>query len=304
MDGDIQAKLVYLLDSLKSLEPTQTVVTAGKEISLPEGTLLGHGIVAGTAVEEDNEIVTRYYASRTGYLVSVNSLTYVAPLHTRYVPETGDVVIGRVVEVAQGRWSVDINASHLGKLMLTSVSLPSGEQRRKTDAEVVDMRRFFAEDDIVFTEVQKVNGDQTCNLHSRNARYGKLFNGCMVAVPAPLVKRLAQHSCVLLGDVYVVLGNNGFVWIGTKPETTSTDTLNFVESKENRYLSVTPDVRRKIARVRNAILLLADLNLLISPDSITTVFHATNALAIPSSEILHQTNRLKILKQCCQICTD
>lgn len=67
----------------------------------------------------------------------------------RYQPEPGDVVVGRIAEVGQGRWYLDIGAATPATLQLAAISLPSGEQRRKTDAEQVDMRRFFVEDDLV-----------------------------------------------------------------------------------------------------------------------------------------------------------
>lgn len=49
-------------------------------------------------------------------------------LMTRYTPEVGDLVIGRIVEVGTQRWKVDANARQDAVLMLSSVNLPGGVQ--------------------------------------------------------------------------------------------------------------------------------------------------------------------------------
>lgn len=47
---------------------------------------------------------------------------------SRYTPEVGDLVIGRIVEVGSSRWKVDANARQDAVLMLSSVNLPGGVQ--------------------------------------------------------------------------------------------------------------------------------------------------------------------------------
>ena len=49
----------------------------------------------------------------------------------RYVAECGDVLVGRIGEVAGKRWKVDINARQSAVLMLSAVNLP-GDALRKT----------------------------------------------------------------------------------------------------------------------------------------------------------------------------
>jgi len=47
------------------------------------------------------------------------------------VAECGDVLVGRIGEVAGKRWKVDINARQSAVLMLSAVNLP-GDALRKT----------------------------------------------------------------------------------------------------------------------------------------------------------------------------
>lgn len=78
----------------------------------------------------------------------MNKLISVRPLSTRYVPEVGDLVIGRIVEVAGQRWKVEANARQDAVLMLSSVNLPGGVQRRKVESDSLKMREFLAEGDV------------------------------------------------------------------------------------------------------------------------------------------------------------
>lgn len=67
----------------------------------------------------------------------------------RYEPEVGDVVIGRISEVGMDRWLVDIRSHQRGQLLLASINLPGGEQRRRNEADQLDMRKFYQEGDVV-----------------------------------------------------------------------------------------------------------------------------------------------------------
>ena len=45
----------------------------------------------------------------------------------RYNGEVGDVIVGRVIEVAQRRWKVEVHSKLDAILQLSSVNLPGGE---------------------------------------------------------------------------------------------------------------------------------------------------------------------------------
>ncbi len=59
------------------------------------------------------------------------------------------MVVGRVREVGSKRWKVDINARQDGVLMLSSVNLSGGVQRRRTYEDSLQMRFVFAEGDLI-----------------------------------------------------------------------------------------------------------------------------------------------------------
>lgn len=67
-------------------------------------------------------------SSMVGYIEKVNKLLSVRPLRSRYMPEIGDLVVGRITGVQQKRWKVDIKGRQEAVLMLSSINLPGGVQ--------------------------------------------------------------------------------------------------------------------------------------------------------------------------------
>lgn len=91
------------------------------DAATPRGGLLGGRSGHGTYADGD-----KLLSSVAGIVTPVNRLLCVHPLRGRYVGEIGDVVVGRIVEVSQRRWSVDVNARLDAVLMLSAVHLPGG----------------------------------------------------------------------------------------------------------------------------------------------------------------------------------
>lgn len=64
------------------------------------------------------------------------------------------MIVGRITGVGDKRWRVDINSRQHAVLMLSSVNLPGGVQRRRTVQDQLQMRQFFKENDIISAEVR------------------------------------------------------------------------------------------------------------------------------------------------------
>lgn len=170
----------------------------------------GHGSYIDAA---QNEIVSLL----SGSVERVNKLISVRPARTRYRPEVGDLVVGRITDVQSRRWKVDIGSKTDASLQLSSINLPGGVQRKKLESDELQMRAFFQEGDLLVAEVQTLFQDGSVGLHTRSLRYGKLRNGVLVAVPPVLVRRHKSHFLTLAqlqgGAVDVVLGLNGLLWV-------------------------------------------------------------------------------------------
>jgi len=176
----------------------------GEYLTSSQAYMRGHG----TYVDGEEVI-----ASVAGTVERVNKLVTVRAIRSRYNPEVGDLVVGRITEVQPRRWKVDANSRQDAVLMLSSVNLPGGVQRRKLESDELQMRGFFEEGDLLVAEVQAFFSDGAMSLHTRSLKYGKLRNGQLVVIPPILVRRLKSHFLTLPCGVDLILGLNGYVWI-------------------------------------------------------------------------------------------
>lgn len=236
-------------------------------VNLEDGVLKGHG-----TSDRDGQVV----ATLCGVVERVNKLVYVRALRSRYKPETGDIIVGRVIEVVQKRWRLDINFSQDAVLMLSSMNLPDGIQRRRTATDELNMRAIFEENDVLCAEVRGFNNDGSLHLQARSQKYGKLARGQLLMVPPYLVKRRKQHFHHLEQyDVDLIIGCNGYIWVGehVQPAESNMDqdsSMNAMQEPEEQHH--TPlKTREHICRIANAVRVLAILGFTISIEVIIGV---------------------------------
>jgi len=184
----------------------------------------------------------------------------VRAIRTRYNPEVGDLVVGRITEVQPRRWKVDANSRQDAILMLSSVNLPGGVQRRKLESDELQMRNFFEEGDLLVAEVQAFFSDGAMSLHTRSLKYGKLRNGQLVTIPPILVRRLKSHFISLPCGVDLILGLNGYIWVSKQVKNSDQGEEGF--DAEAVYSNQNDDIdnatRIAISRISNIIRVLAD----------------------------------------------
>lgn len=241
------------------------VVVPGGAINAETGYVRGHGTRIDAA---------GLRSTLAGVVERVNKLVAVRALRARYVPEVGDVVVGRVTGVRPRRWGVDIGAMSEAALLLSAVTLPGGLQRRRTHEDELNMRRFFEEGDLVSAEVQELWHDGAAALHTRSLRYGRLSGGALVVVQSALVKRAKKHFHVLACGVRAILGNNGYIFLDFPLSTDGADP-NPDAAPESVAKGVDAHHRRIIARVANSIKALDGQFIAISPTTVADVYDAS-----------------------------
>ena len=271
------------------VEPDQ-LVTPGDIITRDTGYMRGHGSYMNDDI---------LYASVAGLVERVNKLISVTPLKTRYNGEIGDVVVGRVVEVQQKRWKVDINSRLDSALLLSSVNLPGGELRRRSAEDELSMRRYLSEGDLISAEVQSIYNDGSLSLHTRSLKYGKLGQGILIKVSPSLVKRRKTHFHTLPFGASIILGNNGFIWIyqtgGAEDEGGGfTSDLSIVQHGE----------REVMARLRNVVLSLAPNGTMLWDTSIIYGYEASSKYSVTEllspdcmRDVAHLTKQRLLLDQ-------
>ncbi|KAA1468912.1 hypothetical protein DENSPDRAFT_772098 [Dentipellis sp. KUC8613] len=223
----------------------------GESITSSHAFMRGHG----TYVENEEVI-----SSVAGLIERVNKLVTVRALRTRYNPEVGDLVVGRITEVQPRRWKVDANSRQDAVLMLSSVNLPGGVQRRKLESDELQMRNFFEEGDLLVAEVQAFFADGAMSLHTRSLKYGKLRNGQLVTVPPILVRRLKSHFYTLPCGVDLILGLNGYIWVSKHVKENEQEGEEGFDAEavySNKNDEIDEATRTAISRVTNIIRVLA-----------------------------------------------
>lgn len=245
------------------------LVTPGDIITSDTGFMRGHG----TYMEDDN-----LHASVAGVVDRVNKLICVRPLKTRYNGEVGDVVVGRIIEVGQRRWKVDTHSKLDSILMLSSVNLPGGELRRRSEEDEKMMRHYLKEGDLISAEVQSLFMDGSLSLHTRSLKYGKLGQGTLVTVSPSLVKRRKTHFHNLPCGAQIILGNNGYIWISPILSEQTEDATG--GGYEQDLEPVSRIDREVISRMRNCVLALSQNKMMIFDTSILYTYENSQKFSI------------------------
>lgn len=213
----------------------------------------------------------RLIASVAGVVQRVNQLLFVRPFHARYGSTgdiSGDVVVGRIVEVAAKKWNVDAGAACHAVLLLDQVNLAGNEQRRRTHADSLQMRSMFDVGDVVIAFAQEKfadgafslripPGNDTTSIHNK---FGKAGAGALVIVSPNLVVRSNQHFVTLACGVECVLGRNGYIWLYPPPSAVAdASTISASDASVEAAAvaaQISQDMREKIAAASAAISLL------------------------------------------------
>ncbi|KAF5206222.1 Exosome complex component rrp4-like protein [Thalictrum thalictroides] len=258
-----------------------------------DGVLKGHG-----TSDLDGEVV----ATLCGVVERVNKLVYVRTLRARYKPEIGDIVVGRVIEIVPKRWRIEINFSQDAVLMLSSMNMPDGIQRRRTAVDELNMRSIFEENDVICAEVRGFQHDGSLHLQARSQKYGKLERGQLLTIPPYLVKRRKQHFHHLEQyGIDLILGCNGFIWVGehvevrdamvedqeNKPDQLikmSDRNLMSIEEQEQTYTPL--ETRKVICRIANAVRVVSSLGFNLTVEQIMDIVEMSISPNIEIHEML------------------
>lgn len=185
---------------------------ADKEIVVP-GQELARGLdylPAGAAFREGDNII----ASQIG-LISINGkVIKLIPLSGRYIPRVNDLVIGTITDVSFNNWFVDIGYAY--KALLSIRDIPEYVDRN------ADLSRYYDFDDLISAKISKVTRAKTVDLTMKSHGLMKLTGGRLITVSPNKVPRIIgkQGSMIEvvknLTDCWIIVGQNGLVWIKGK----------------------------------------------------------------------------------------
>jgi len=224
--------------------------------------LRGHGV---------QSVDGRFISHVCGILERMDRLLRVRPLHVRFAPETGDVIIGRVIDVAKDRWKLDICSRLSASLHLYSVELPGQEQRRRNAVDELNMRSLYGQNDLISAEVQSLQTGGAAVLHTRNLKYGSLSKGQLISISPTLVKRVQHHFHQfpqVTGEsaTEIVSARNGRIFVGA----CTTGNMNKRDTDRSSS-TLSRSEREQICRVSNIVRMFSLLSLPICPYRILEV---------------------------------
>lgn len=101
------------------------------------------------------------------------------------------------------------------------------------------------------------------------------MTGQLIAVQPSLIKRSRSHFLYFEWSVEVILGVNGYIWVGKPRKAPDQQDLDAIYSSKLEPVSETERVA--IARTRNCILALNSALVLIDEESIRQAFHISSS---------------------------
>jgi exosome complex component RRP4 len=158
----------------------------------------------GTFVENG-----KVYAKIMGLLDKTETAFRVIPLKGRYIPTSGDVVIGIVREVVSNGWNVDINSPY-------SAFLPTSEKPESRGRKMNDILDL---DDAIIAKVISIDPKMKVTLTMKDKVCRPIRFGRIVAINPTRVPRVIGKKGSMIKllkselGVQIIVGQNGLIWL-------------------------------------------------------------------------------------------
>ncbi|WP_297465881.1 exosome complex RNA-binding protein Rrp4 [Thermococcus sp.] len=186
-----------------------------RELVVP-GTLLAQGPFKngrGTFREGN-----RIYSTVVGLVEIRGDLIRVIPLEGPYIPEVGDNVLGKIVDVRFSNWVVDIGAPYEASLRVQDAV------EERIDLMKTDLRKIFDIGDIIYAKIKGYNEINQIDLTTKGMPFkgGPLRGGQLVTITPSKVPRLIGKGGSMINlikrltNTRIIVGQNGWVWVSGK----------------------------------------------------------------------------------------
>ena len=177
------------------------LVTPGEAIGASSGARAG----TGTLIDGDNIIATK-----VGWVKTNNGVTSVDPIHSAYMPRSGDLVIGVVESVRNNLWFADVNGPFNGLLPMSLApwKVVFGAAREHMDV-----------GDVMLARVQEVDEAHNIVLTMKGVGLRRLKEGIMCEISMNHISRLRGDNDSTLkqlkevSDCRIIVAENGRVWV-------------------------------------------------------------------------------------------
>jgi exosome complex component RRP4 len=180
---------------------------SAREIVVPGDLLDDSGMDAGNNAYVLNGKV---YAGVLGVRNVYNDTVGVIPLGGRYMPTTGDTVIGVIEDIGPSNWLVDINAPYPAPLHVNEVPWK---------VEFGDTSKYLNVGNVVMLKVLMVDESKKIQVTMKDSGLRRIEGGQLVEMPHSKVSRVIGKSGSMiqmnknLTDCRIFVGQNGRIWV-------------------------------------------------------------------------------------------
>ncbi|MCL7415634.1 MAG: exosome complex RNA-binding protein Rrp4 [ANME-2 cluster archaeon] len=161
----------------------------------------------GTYVQ-DRKVYSNLYG-----VASEKDKIRVVSLSGKYIPSSGDVIIGTVKSVTFSNWILDVNSPYEGWLN-------SSEYPRRIDSS--DMSKYLTVGDSVMVMVKDLTPSMKIDLTMRNNRSRTINNGILMEISPVKVPRIIGRGGSMISmlkketNCNIFVGQNGIIWLTGK----------------------------------------------------------------------------------------
>jgi exosome complex component RRP4 len=215
-----------------------------RRIVLPGDLLATNPKVAGYGTYIENGKV---YSKILG-LLDKSDIVRVIPLKGKYIPLTGDLVIGIVRELSANGWVIDINSPYQAFLPL----LENPESKGKKINEILDLG------DSVIAKILNIDPKMKVTLTMKDKVCRIIRFGRIVAInPARVPRVIGKKGSMIktlkseLG-VQIVVGQNGLIWLsGDRRKISIAEEAIYIIEEEAHTEGLTDRITEFIRRRKN-----------------------------------------------------
>lgn len=160
---------------------------------------------SGTYVQDG-----KLYSSLLGVKSIRSNYVNVIPLSGRYLPQTADTVVGKIIDIGPSNWLVDINAPYPAPLHVNEVPWR---------VEFGDTARFLNVGDVIMAKILMMDETNKIQVTMNESGMRKLQGGHVIQVSYSKVPRVIGKGGSMIQmiknmtDCRVFVGQNGMIWI-------------------------------------------------------------------------------------------
>ncbi len=170
----------------------------------------------------------KVYANILGVRNMFQNTVNVIPLGGRYMPTTGDTVIGVIEDIGPSNWLVNINAPYPAPLHVNEVPWK---------VEFGDTSRYLNLGDVVMLKILMVDESKKIQVTMKDSGLRKIEGGQLVEIPHSKVSRVIGKSGSMiqmiknLTDCRIFVGQNGRIWVDGDDENVqvTVDAIKMIE---------------------------------------------------------------------------